>query len=327
MRIVTFVSIGLRLRVEVEALNMVEALGAYTRHRTVSVFKRLSRDGKAIYRILIVPAISGQSIANGYHRAIVDLSKLMKIPVCPECQNYEKRGGFDKRSTANITHDDRVQECAVEDLTGFLAPEAGTRRTSPVSFSYMVPDVESARAALDPQFHVKYNFEEKRHQPFNIESGSAIYMLSINVDVSRIGRLESLKSGIYVKDRSKRVELAFKALSVLIEGLNFGAKKSRYLPINEVIGGIAAISNPLPFVVSAPRVYRDGHNYIEETIIRAENYLKVLSDEDYGEIIELIVMDKENLTKPNAKTVTITTVETFSEMISHIIKKVTATAS
>lgn len=312
-----FVSIGLRLRVEVEALNMVEALGAYTRHRTVTVFKKLTKDGVTVYRALVVPAVSGQSIANGYHRAIVDLASIMKIPVCSECLNYEKRGGFDKRSTAKLSHDDRIRECVVEDLTGFLAPEAGVRRTSPISFSYMIPDMESAKATIDPQFHVKYNFEKNEHQPFNVESGSAVYMLSINIDVDRIGRLES---GGYVNDRPKRVELAFKALSVLIEGFNFGAKKSRYLPVTEVVGGVAAISSPLPFTVSAPRVYKDGRNYIAETISRAETYIEALSN--YGEKIELIIIDKENLAKTTPSKVYVTTVETFSDMINKIVEKV-----
>lgn len=312
-----FVSLGLRLRVEVEALNMVEALGAYTRHRTVSILKKLGKDGKVGYKILVVPAVSGQSIANGYQRVLVELAKLANMPVCNECRNYETRGGFDKRSTQSIAHDDRVKSCIVEDLTGFLAPEAGFRRTSPVSFSYLVPDVESAKAALDSQFHVKYNFETGVHAPFTVESGTAIYMLTVAVDVDRIGKLST---GGYVEDRCKRVETALKAIDVLVEGLMYGAKKARYLPVVEVVGGIAAISYPMPFMVSAPRVYRDGRNYIADTISRAEMYTRALGA--FNEQIKLIVMDKEGLAKPEKATIAVKYVNTLAEMVDGILEEV-----
>lgn len=299
------------MRIEVEALNMVEALGAYTRHRTVSVLKRVTSDGKVFYRLVVVPAISGQSIANGYHRALVELAKLAKLPVCEECLKYETRGGFDKRSTEEISHDDRIKTCIVEDLTGFLAPEASVRRTSPVSFSYLVPDVESAKTALDSQFHVKYNFETAEHTPFNMESGTAVYMMTIAVDVDRIGRLSN---GSYTEDRCKRIELAFKAIEVLVEGFTYGAKKSRYLPIAEVLGGVAAVSHPIPFMVSAPRVYKNSGNYIIETVNRSQAYLNALKN--FNEVIKLVVMDKERLQKPSTQEVEIIEATTFGELIN-----------
>lgn len=311
-----FVSIGLRLRTEVEALNMVEALGAYVRHRTVSILRRISKDGKTIYKVVVTPAISGQSIAYGYHKVLVELAKLANIPVCDECRNYEPRGGFHKRTTQNIKHDKRIEDCVVEDLTGFLAPEANVRRTSPVSFSYLVPDLESSKTALDPQFHVRYNFETNEHAPFNIESGTAIYMLSIAIDVDKIGKLEG---GGYVKDRLKRIELALKALSTLIEGVMFGAKKARYLPIIEVVGGIAAISNPIPFTVTPPRIYRDGRNYIDETIRRANVYAETLKI--VNEKVKIVFMDKENVTSASTSE-NVRRVNTLTEMIEITLEEV-----
>ena len=311
-----FVSMGFRFRVEVEALNMVEALGATVRHRTVSTLKRVSRDGSIGYRVVMAPAVSGQSIANGYQRIVVELAKLRNVPVCDECRRYEIRGGFTKRCTQNIPHDQRVKDCVVEDLTGFLAPAEGVRRTSPVSFSFMVPDTESSKIAIDPQFHVRYNFEEREHAPFTIESGTAVYMLGVSIDVDKIGRLSN---GSYVSDRLTRIEIAFKALSALIEGLGFGAKKARYLPIMEILGGIAAISRPLPFVVSPPRVYRDGHNYIKDTIERAKKYLAALKG--YGEEIAIVYMDREGIAPTNIseKDVEISRVNTVSELIDRVL--------
>jgi CRISPR-associated protein Csa2 len=314
-----FASIGLRLRVEVEALNMVEALGAYTRHRTVSILKKLSKNGEVRYKILTAPAVSGQSIANGYMRALVELAKHYNLKVCEECSAYEVRGGFTKHGTStdqNLKHDDLVKNCIIEDLTGFMVPQAGLRRTSPVMFSYMVPDLESAKAIIESQFHVRYDFTTQQHQPFNIESGTAIYMLLVGVDISRIGKLEN---GKYVEDRLKRLEVALRGISVLLEGSGFGAKKARYLPIEEVVGGIAAISNPIPFTVTPPRVYPETTNYVNDTLTRAEKYLSVLKD--LKEEIYVIYMDKEGLKIDAANKQFVEPANTLTELIEKALDK------
>lgn len=316
-----FVSMGLRLRVEVEALNMVEALGAYTRHRTVAILRKITRDGVPIYRIVTVPAISGQSIANGYMRVLVELAKHYKLEVCDECSEYEKRGGFTKHGTfkEKIEHDYLVKKCIVEDLTGFMVPEAQIRRTSPVMFSYMAPDLEGAKATIESQFHVRYDFTSQKHQPFNIESGTAIYMLLIGIDVSRIGKLEN---GGYVDNRLKRIEVALKGIGVLLESFSFGAKKSRYLPVEEIVGAIVAVSNPIPFMVSPPRVHPD-RNYIKDTLLRAKKYSEMLSD--LNEKIYIVYLDKEGLKvdididpKGSKDGINVVRVETFSELIEKV---------
>lgn len=319
-----FASIGLRLRTEVEALNMVEALGAYTRHRTISILRMIERDGKLGYRLMIAPAISGQSIAHGYHRVLVEMAKMLKLPICEECRDYEVIGGFPKRAEKEVPYDERIKGCVVESLTGFMsvgpAIRVATRMTSPVSFSFLVPDVESAKVSLDSQFHVRYDFRTQQHAPFTIESGSAIYMLSITIDVDKIGRLEG---GGYVDDRSERIELAFKALAALIDGFVYGAKKARYLPINEVLGGVAAISHPLPFMVSPPRIYRDGRNYIDDTLLRASHYVKVLKWEGGGERVKIFYMDKEGVVeKASAEGIEVIKVNTFSEMVENVLNEV-----
>ena len=334
----TFISIGLRLRVEVEALNMVEALGAYTRHRTTSVFKRLAKDGNVRYKLVTVPAVSGQSIANGYMRTVVELAKRYELKICKECSDYERRGGFIKHSTepkaSGKTHDTLVKDCVLEDLTGFLAPEIGIRRTSPVMFSYMVPDIESAKAVIDPQFHVRYDFITQQHQPFNIESGSAIYMVMINIDAARIGMLEETSEKTetgspkknYVGDRDKRLEVALRGIAALFEGLGFGAKKARYLPIEEVVGGVAAVSKPLPFTISPPRIYANGDNYINNTINRALKYLEVLKDLKEPETISIAYFDKEGLKVESGSEITQKITLTKTESLSDLIEKTLTTA-
>jgi len=308
-----YVSLGLRLRVEVEALNMVEALGAYTRHRTVSMLKKLSRDGRTAYKIILAPAVSGQAVNYGYSRVVTELADKLGLGVCNACRaSYTGQSGFEKRANENVDHDTRVKECVVEDLTGFLAPQANVRRTSPVSFSYMVPDLEGAKAAVDAQFHVRYSADPARHAIFNVESGTAIYIVSVAIDVDKIGRLSN---GSYVGDRMKRIELAFKALAALFEGLAFGAKKARYLPVLDIVGGISAVSHPIPFMVSPPRVYRDGRNYITDTLERAKYYIATLGD-DVNETIKTVYMDREGLQVRVIDGVSVEHASTLSELVS-----------
>jgi len=316
-----FASIALRLRVEVEALNMVEALGAYTRHRTVSVFKRVKRGNQTVYKLLVAPAVSGQSIANGYQRALVELASKAGLPVCDQCRRYESIGGFIKHATeSKADHDSLIESCVVEDLTGFLVPEAGVRRTSPVMFSYLVPDTESAKAVLESQFHVRYNFETMEHNPFNVESGTAVYMLTVGIDVDRIGRRIDGKT---LADRGRRIELAFRALAALVEGLNFGAKKARYLPIVEVLGGVGAVSDPIPFMVSPPRVYPDGDDYISRTIARASKYVEALKG--VNEKVFVAYMDRENLSIgiPSGTSIEVVKTSTVVELLETLLNAVT----
>ena len=312
-----FASIAFRFRVEVEALNMVEALGAYTRHRTASVLKRVRRGNQTAYKLLVAPAVSGQSIANGYQRVLVELASRAGLPVCDQCRRYESVGGFIKHATeSKADHDSLVENCVVEDLTGFLVPKVGVRRTSPVMFSYLVPDTESAKAVLESQFHVRYNFETMEHNPFNVESGTAVYMLMVGVDVDRIGKKSD---GKVLANRDKRIELAFKALAALVEGLNFGAKKARYLPVVEVLGGVGAVSDPIPFTVSPPRVYPDGDNYLSRTIARASKYVEALSG--VRERVFVAYMDCENLNVsiPSGTTVNVVKASTLVELLETLL--------
>jgi CRISPR-associated protein Csa2 len=341
-----FVSIGLRFRVEAEAMNMVEPLGAYTRHRIVYALRRVRRkqDDKVVlgYRAVPVPAVSGQSVANAYSRALVDLAKLTggdKAPLCKECRDYLKYGGFTKRfDNAAVGHDERVQGCIVEDITGFLVAAgekgAGTakaaereipRRTSAIWFSYMVPDIDYGAGAIESQFHVQYNFATQQHRPFTIESGSAIYMQLIAIDVDQIGRL---KDGKHINDQAERVELAFKALLALYEGHIYGAKKSRYLPLSEILGGVAAVSSTLPFMVSKPKLYYGDKTYIEDTIDRARKFIEALTSSSKLEgKVKLYVtyFDREGAvkTKPEGgKQLEVESSENYTDMINKVLNKV-----
>jgi CRISPR-associated protein Csa2 len=310
-----YVSFGFRFRAEVEALNMAEAVGNYTRHRTapVMVVER-DQDGRVIaYKVTMAPAVSGQSIAFGFMSALVKLANQRNLPVCDECQNYSKLGGFFKRADRlEIGRDERIRTCVVEDVTGFMATkergggEKGgmIRRTSPVMFSYMVPDSYSARGVVMPQLHVRYNLQNPQQQvPYQVEAGTAIYVHGVAIDVERIGRFED--SDGYVGDRKARIEAVFDALKALYGGLLFGAKKARYTPIFEALGGIAAVSHPIPFTVSPPRM----RDYVEENAKRAAAYI--------GEV-SLFCFDKEGITSCGKTGDKVKAVSNLEELINSV---------
>jgi len=197
-----FVSIGLRFRAEVEALNMAESVGNYARHRLAPIILvRRGEDGSIKeYKVTMAPAVSGQSIAYGYMAALVKLALERGLPVSDQAKNYENIGGFFKRADdARLSYDDRVKTCVIEDLTGFMAAGEGNvavRRTSPVMFSYLVPDGTTVRGVVMPQLHVRYNLQNPEQQvPFQIEAGTAVYVHGVAIDVDRIGRLSD---GSYV---------------------------------------------------------------------------------------------------------------------------------
>jgi CRISPR-associated protein Csa2 len=274
-----FLSMSFRLRVEVEALNMVEAMGAYTRHRTVSILKSRG-EGKG-YRLVIAPAVSGQAVAYGYMKSLVELAQRKGLPVCDQCRSYEAKGGFIKHGTDTKGELEKlVKDCIVEDVTGFMVAEAKIRRTSPIQFSYMA------------------------------------------LDIDKVGTIpgDDGKPRVIVNDRAERVKTAIQAIANLLEGLSFGAKKARYLPIYEVVGAVAAVSHPVPFTVSPARLSRDG-NYIDKTVARATTYVKLFSD--VNEYIKVLYMDREGVAgEVKAEGIEVEKVNSISDLIAKIIEVV-----
>ncbi len=284
-----FVSFGFRFRVNVEAMNMVESVGNYSRHRVAPIIRRFIEDGKVKYDIQFLPIVSGQSLANAYMRALVDIAVRKGLPVCGDCRNYNELNGFPKRPNIrdNDSVDRRVMECIVEDVTGFMATEEkkreekgrALRRTSRIQFSHLIPDADSVKHVPPmPQFHVRYS-REGEQRIYNVESASAIYTLVVNIDVDGIGRGVTVTTS----DRETRVETALDALALMFNGGYIGAKRSRYFPQMELLGAIAVVSDPYAFVVSPPkaRLSNDGTLlpwYLEDTLKRAITFKNVFND-------------------------------------------------
>jgi len=95
-----FVSIGLRFEAQVEAMNMVETVGNYARHRKVPYIIYNEEEGR--YRVVYVPAISGESIAHAYQYLLAQEAKNHNLKVCEDCLKGELFKTMDLRFKRDI---------------------------------------------------------------------------------------------------------------------------------------------------------------------------------------------------------------------------------
>jgi CRISPR-associated protein Csa2 len=209
-----FLSLSARVVVNAEAMNMVEAIGNVIRHRKAILVYRLGEK----YEIRTVPVISGEALRHAIQAALAEIAGRVGLPVCEWCRRGEfvkhgvvlddffrdVKGGksaFEKTASESIYEAERlvVESCVVEDVGGFLVP-TGTpvKRTSVLEAGYMVPAVEGGRVmyGFDVQFHVRHapgaqrivdkqkqRREEQAQSVYNVESSSAIYAMSLNVEL------------------------------------------------------------------------------------------------------------------------------------------------
>jgi len=328
---VSFVSFGFRFRINVEAMNMAGRVGNYERHRTAPIIRQVLEDRKVRYEVHFLPVVSGQSIANAYTRALVDIALRRRLPVCKECSRYNELNGFPKRPNIEgegDSVDKRVAECVVEDVTGFMATEPkeksgeghAIRRTSRIEFSFLIPDVDSAyHVPPMSQIHVRYGEKEKEQMLYNIESGSAIYTLVVNIDVDGIGK--GVKST--ASNREARVEASLDALTLMLNGGYIGAKKSRYYPQMEPLGAVAVVSDPYPFVVSPPKARAVNGSlqpwYLEDTLKRAIAFKSVFTNAS----LTMYYLDNEFGWSPgDVGTIKVVRVEDINTLIARVRESV-----
>ena len=154
-----FFSLAARILMNVEALNMVESVGNYIRHRRAPIV--VPRNGGFMLRF--APVISGESIAHAYQEILAEISLKTGLPVCDNC----KIGHFIKHADESVfekwaqgkrgfeLEKAIVENCVVEDIGGFMF--AGTepvKRTSRFQVGYMVPALDTLSvAATEAQFH------------------------------------------------------------------------------------------------------------------------------------------------------------------------------
>ncbi len=301
-----FLSLGVRFKADVEALNMVESVGNVTKHRRVPV---LIMD-KDEYKLIYVPAISGESLAHAYQYNIVQIAKHI-YGNKPPLDEWSLRGEFIKFADDNhltpslkelVTRFRKnkkaigeeeyqhsfektaIRESITADIGGFLYT-AGTpvRRTSPFQVGYAVPVEEAIRQSMiEAQLHtrnvmagLKAGEQEARAQMlYYIEVASSVYGVTFNIDLDAIGRTSMVRveDAVDEEERIRRVRIAVQALALTLGERRFGAKLSRIMPVLKVVNAVAALSTPLPFTVSPPQ----RRDYIQETIRRAEKYVELL---------------------------------------------------
>ncbi len=274
-----FLSMSFRVKANVEALNAVETLGNIIRHRKATVI--VKRSDK--FEIMTVPAISGEALRHGYQAWLADLASISGISVCTFCKQHEfiKHGvrSLIEREVSECLDKSKdivekelcvIKACVVEDVGGFLMPlEQPVKRTSRIQFSYMLPALEDRASVIDLQFHVRNaplaqalrkEGREEAQMIYNIESASAVYTFTVNLDVSGIGKTSNClrESGKAIdfqcgrlddNERIKRIEIAIKALAEMVKTGAFGGKRSSYLPDWRVLSCIALISSPIPTTV------------------------------------------------------------------------------
>ena len=297
-----YMSLGVRLLVNVEALNMVESIGNYVRHRKAAI---IYKGDHGSYVVRWVPVISGEALAHAYQCWLSRIATSKKLPLCEYCSKCEFTKHADpklfgsskweleladllKNLSKQRTVDPEklhyiekkvVENCIVEDIGGFMLPARPlpVRRTSRFLVSYMVPAYDQIEnVALEPQMHTRSSTriagegEVSGQMIYYVEVGSAIYSWSMSIDLEGVGRTSFIRVEDVVDrgNRLKRIEAAVDALLLMLESRLFGAKQSRYMPIMDYESLVIAVSDKYPFNVSAPA----NKDYAVTTLSRAKAF-------------------------------------------------------
>jgi len=221
-----YVSVRGRIWLEAEALNMVESVGNYVKHRRVPIV--VSEGGN--FLTFFVPAISGESVAHAYQTILAEEMGKVKEKVCKYCQKgiflkssskevYQDVIGEKPPEAANKKKNEKsevvgkksevvgkiessiVSNCGVEDVGGFLyAQNPNVKRTSSFYTGYMVPVREGLKVlSIDPQLHSRYALGTKfvgagegestsGQMIYYVELSSGLFAFSFDLDTKFIGK-------------------------------------------------------------------------------------------------------------------------------------------
>ena len=99
------------------------------------------------------------------------------------------------------------------------------------------------------------------------EVAGGIYGLRLDLNVAKIGRLSAMGlEDVQDITRKQRVELALESIKRTIGYMQFGAKLSRFLPIQDLLDVVFVVSDGIP--VASP--FND--HFVEKTKKRVETY-------------------------------------------------------
>jgi len=307
----TFLSLAVRAIVNLEALNTVESVGNLSRHRIAPVVLKVSENS---YSMRYVPVVSGETIAHAYQSYLVDLAQQSNLPLGILTRKYEfikysedahlegieKPDGYDDTRRFEV---DVMLHDVVADIGGFLyAGKPPVRRTSRFQVGYMMPALDAvSSASLESQFHVRMALsllEKKKAElgqiPYNVEVGSALYTFTFNLDLDGIAKpstmaKESKREKELQQQRPARIRLALEALMLLLTGMGFGGKRSRFLPNTDIRAVGLTISEFTDFVISPG----NSSNFVDNTIRRAKDMTTMLTNYGIQEKVKVIAMSKE----------------------------------
>ena len=278
-----YLSLSARILLNVEALNMVESIGNFVRHRRAPVIVPTNKG----FVLKYVPAISGESLAHAYQEVVAKVADEVGLSVCSNC----RAGYFIKHANDSVLEDwakearskgsiefekTIIQRCVVEDIGGFLyAEREPVKRTSRFQVGYMIPALDAVTStAIEAQFHVRYARVTEQQSIYNVEVGSAVYTFSFNLDIDGIGALSSGSKELAIskEERIKRIEVAVKALGVMLASALFGAKRTRFYPSWKVLSAVAVVSDPIPIIAEPPH----GREYVANTAEKVESAKEML---------------------------------------------------
>lgn len=237
-----------------------------------------------------------------------------------------------------------IRSSIIADIGGFLIAEGvPVKRTSCFQVGYALPVFDALEAtAIESQFHVRHVPSESREeqkqgqkspeessektdsrQPeragqmiYYVELASAIYGLTFNLNVDAIGRTSMIKVEEVVNDRMQRIKVALAALSRVFTTGGFGAKRSRYLPVEEVLTAVVSVSKVRPFTVSPPHYA----SFAEDTVRRRDAMLEMLKKFNMWDDVVIYGYSKE---KPLPDSVV--KANSFEEVLSKVAEQVLST--
>lgn len=303
-----FLSVGVRFEANVEALNMVETAGNYSRHRRVPY---IVEDKDAI-KIIYVPAVSGESIAHAYQELLADEAIVENQKVCRKCARGEFLKSMDEKNAsekfdgkklptiAEQLEEGIINNCTVEDVGGFLyTGKPPVKRTSAFQVSYALPIKKMAiYSTVEPQLHARHAIipeaEKKAERAaeqmiYYVETGTAIYAFTFNLDLRAIGVSAITGKHIISEDDVKaRRRAAIRSLARMVSSSEFGAKLSRFLPLGGIVSLIVSITEK-PFTVTSP-IYE---GFEDNTMKRLEKITK-----EFSERYQYYVLGRDGLETP-----------------------------
>jgi CRISPR-associated protein Cst2 len=282
-----FIRVSGRAIVNVHSANSEGSVGNYIGLSKMFIVRRTPKG----YEVSEDAVISGNMLKHWHAVRTVELLKEQGYDaLCDTCKRF-----IMFRSNISLENEfEYVKACAIEDLHGFLYPQASIRRESLVKFSFMLP-VEEIRSEYSAVTHNRVVLTEEGKIPaaeqammvFKREYASGIYGFLALMDLKYVGRSladpENPNKVLDLNSRKIRSKAAVLALADMLSG-KFGAAASRALPIVRVVELICAVSGqPIPNLVHGfYSDYAEESAKILKTVHSMNKQLKVFA---YGDRI------------------------------------------